>query len=93
MRRSLFFCIGMQVALTSVLYAAEDAAVEAKEGDIEHWIEYYKKERGTVSPPAVTDEPRATQSDTGADDESSSVYRAKTGAPNNNAPAASVRDH
>ena len=37
-------------------FAANDAAVEAKEGDIEHWIEYYKKERGS-SNETVTAEP------------------------------------
>ena len=25
---------------------ARDAAIEAQEGDIDHWIEYYQKERG-----------------------------------------------
>ena len=34
---------------------AQDAATEAKEGDVEHWIEYYKKERG-LSIETVTDD-------------------------------------
>ena len=43
------------VSTTAVpLVAAQDAAVEVKEGDVKHWIEYYKKERGfsneTVTP-------------------------------------------
>ena len=28
------------------LLAAQDAATEVMEGDVRHWIEYYKKERG-----------------------------------------------
>ena len=29
---------------------ADDAAIEAREGEIDHWIEYYNKERGTDVP-------------------------------------------
>ncbi len=44
-------------------FAAQDAAIEAQEGSVEHWIEYYKKERGnrddtvTVDPPAAQPKP------------------------------------
>ena len=40
----VFFCALGFWPVTPV--AAADAAVEAQEGDVEHWIEYYKKERG-----------------------------------------------
>ena len=43
-------------------FAARDAALEAQEGDIEHWIEYYKKERGR-SNETVTDEAAAPEID------------------------------
>ena len=36
--------------------AARDAAVEAQEGNVDHWIEYYRKERGGSNEP-VTKEP------------------------------------
>jgi hypothetical protein len=39
-------------------FAANDAAVEAQEGDINHWIEYYKKQRDE-SNETVTTEPVA----------------------------------
>ena len=44
----------VSVAAASSL-TAPDAATEVKEGDVEHWIEYYKKERG-LSIETVTDE-------------------------------------
>ena len=37
--------------------AAEDAAIEVQEGDIKHWIEYYKKERGGSNEMVTTDPP------------------------------------
>ena len=48
-------------AMAAPLVAAQDAAIEAKEGDVEHWIEYYKKERG-LSNEIVTQEQGTQQS-------------------------------
>ncbi|MGH8632402.1 MAG: hypothetical protein ACREU7_16765 [Burkholderiales bacterium] len=31
--------------------AAADAAVKAREGEINHWIEYYRRDRQTKEPP------------------------------------------
>jgi hypothetical protein len=30
----------------------KDAAEEVQEGDVEHWIKYYQRERGQGTPPA-----------------------------------------
>jgi len=35
---------------------AADAAVEAQEGDVEHWIEYYEKERARNNAPVKSQE-------------------------------------
>ena len=51
----LIFLVSVTVAPS---LAAEDAAIEAKEGDVEHWIEYYKKERG-LGNEAVTEKKSA----------------------------------
>lgn len=50
----LAFLLG--IAAVDPSFAARDAAVEVQEGNVEHWIEYYKKERG-VSNETVTKEP------------------------------------
>ena len=46
------------VGNTSVapLFANQDAAVEIQEGDVRHWIEYYKKERGISNEAAAEEE-------------------------------------
>ncbi len=46
----LLLCLIGALAVPSL--CAGDAAIEAQEGDVEHWIEYYKKERGTLEEPA-----------------------------------------
>lgn len=45
------------VGITPVvpLFANQDAAVEIQEGDVRHWIEYYKKERGISNEAASED--------------------------------------
>jgi hypothetical protein len=35
---------------------AADAAIEAQEGDVEHWIEYYEKERARNNAPVKSQE-------------------------------------
>lgn len=46
---SVFFLTGASVF-------AADAAVEAQEGDVEHWIEYYEKERARYNEPVSAPE-------------------------------------
>ena len=43
----------MLSVMAAPLVAAQDAAIEIKEGDVEHWIEYYKKERGLSNEPVT----------------------------------------
>lgn len=50
----LVFLFG--IAAVGPSFAAQDAAVEVQEGNVEHWIEYYKKERDG-SNRTVTKEP------------------------------------
>lgn len=55
--RPLLGLLLMTAALPAV--ADKDAAVKAQEGEINHWIEYYRKERepaGARSTPAAEDE-------------------------------------
>jgi hypothetical protein len=48
--KRIYFCLIVFVStVATALFAAQDAAIEVQEGDIEHWIEYYKKERGVSS--------------------------------------------
>ncbi len=47
-------------------FAAQDAAIEAQEGDIEHWIEYYKKERGGSNETVTTESPAPAAEASGA---------------------------
>lgn len=54
MKRIHVYLIFLVSVTAAPSLAAEDAAIEAKEGDVEHWIEYYKKERG-LSIETVTD--------------------------------------
>ncbi len=50
-----------------VCFAAQDAAIEAQEGDIEHWIEYYKKERGGSNETVTTESPAPATKPSAAD--------------------------
>ncbi len=62
MKRICAFLIHTACALAATCVSAQDAAIEAQEGDIEHWIEYYKKERGRSNEP-VTEESEVPQTD------------------------------
>ena len=63
MKMPLFLVACLLSAAAVQSFAAQDAAMEAQEGDIEHWIEYYKKERGR-SNETVTEEMAPPQTDT-----------------------------
>ena len=54
------------IAVSSLL-AAQDAAIEVQEGDVDHWIEYYKKERGLGDETDTDDKdvPKASPHETG----------------------------
>ena len=53
MKRICVYLVFLVSAAAAPSLTAQDAATEAKEGDVEHWIEYYKKERGlSIETPA-----------------------------------------
>lgn len=60
MKRICVYLAFLVSAVAAPALTAQDAAVEAKEGDVEHWIEYYKKERG-LSIETVTDDKSAPE--------------------------------
>jgi hypothetical protein len=68
--RLLMFVLTLASALAS---AAQDAAVEAQEGNVEHWIEYYKKERDggneTVTKEPTRPTPQSTDGNDAAPDD------------------------
>ncbi|UCH48206.1 MAG: hypothetical protein JSU95_19670 [Betaproteobacteria bacterium] len=67
-------------AMAAPLFAAQDAAIEAKEGDVEHWIEYYKKERGLSNETVTEDKvmPEVAPRDAGDSGVSTSPTRPAT---------------
>lgn len=44
--RFLYCLVSLVATAVSAHALAEDAAIEAQEGHIDHWIEFYQKERG-----------------------------------------------
>jgi hypothetical protein len=93
MKALLYCCVCVQAMGTSLSHAVDDAAIEAQEGSIDHWIEYYKKERGTVTPAPVVDEQRVSQPGVGSNVDSSGVERVESGMPPTQMPAPTNADH
>ena len=62
MKRICVYLVFLVSAAAAPSVTAQDAAVEAKEGDVEHWIEYYKKERG-LSIETVKDDKSAPEAE------------------------------
>lgn len=56
MKALLCALVSVLILDTSLVHAQVDAATEVLEGDVDHWIEYYKKERGQVEPAPSADE-------------------------------------
>ncbi len=56
MNAPAFALISVLMLELSNSHAQVDAAIEALEGSVDHWIEYYSKERGTVEPAAAADD-------------------------------------
>jgi hypothetical protein len=77
MKRICVYLVFLVSAAAAPSLTAQDAATEAKEGDVEHWIEYYKKERG-LSIETVTDEegtPEAASQEAGDGEHGASSTR------------------
>jgi len=62
MKRFAFLWMVVHSALAFGPALAGDAATEAQEGHIDHWIEYYQKERGGT---VVTKQPKDEQRSNG----------------------------
>lgn len=82
--KRIYDCLILLVSAMAVPFvAAQDAAIEIKEGDVEHWIEYYKKERG-LSDETVTqkkDAPKAVPQEAGQSEGSASSTQPATPDP------------
>ena len=63
MKLYFVFVVSLLGTMPVQCFPAQDAAVEAREGEIDHWIEYYRKQR-SQSDETVTENaaPRKTES-------------------------------
>ncbi len=82
--KRIYGCLILLASAMAVPFvAAQDAAIEIKEGDVEHWIEYYKRERG-LGDETVTqkkDPPKALPQEAGQSEGRASSTRPATPDP------------